>query len=114
MVDPFGFRPFGGGILSGGPAPFGFSPPAPQTPYASTGGSGRGDDSATAVTPTPAHFRCLNRDCGAHSGGAFYPLCQDCNDQLKSGNGPIVLENGDKIFKPIRPGDPYIPPFHRR
>jgi hypothetical protein len=98
MVDAYGFRPRGSyGLL----APFGFAPQAPQSPDVSSGGNGQGYDVSDVV---PAQFRCQNVECGAHTGGVTYPLCQSCNDRLKNGGGPILLENGIKLIKPIRPG----------
>ena len=48
---------------------------------------------------------CQYVECGAPTGGAYFPLCKDCNNQLKNGGGPFLLENVRKIFKPIEPED---------
>lgn len=46
---------------------------------------------------------CQNVDCGAPHGGAYEPLCPDCNTKLKNGGPPILLENGKTITKPPEP-----------
>jgi hypothetical protein len=103
MVDTFGFRPYGRG--SYGPlAPFGFAPQAPQIPDASSGGNGQGRD-FPGVTPAAwGPYYCQNVECGMPNGGVVYPLCPQCNDRLKNGGEPILLENGQLVTKPIVPG----------
>jgi len=101
MVDTFGFRPYGRGAY-GMLAPFGFAPQAAQSPDAFSGGNGQGRDLPDVI---PAQFFCQNRDCGSPTGGVVYPLCQQCNDRLKLGGPPIVLENRRIIRKPISPGE---------
>ncbi|WP_395714453.1 RHS repeat-associated core domain-containing protein [Reyranella sp.] len=48
---------------------------------------------------------CQNVLCGAPTGGVVYPLCPTCNNRLKNGGPPILLENGIKIYIPIKPED---------
>jgi hypothetical protein len=98
MVDTFGIRGRGAyGLL----APFGFVPQAPRPSDSYSGGNGEGNDAADVI---PAQYRCQNVECGAPHGGLFHPLCPQCNDRLKNGGPPILLENGQKVIKPIRPG----------
>ena len=64
------------------------------------------DDASTLVlagTRSPVQH-CQNVNCGAPTGGVYYPLCPGCNDKLKNDGGPILLEDGTKIFTPIIPG----------
>jgi hypothetical protein len=105
MVDTFGFRPFGRGSY-GAPAPFGFAPQVPQSPASPPTDDGQGDDFASVI-PVAKRFSlfCQNRDCGERTAGVVYPLCQSCNERLKWGGAPIILENGRIITKPIVPGE---------
>jgi RHS repeat-associated protein len=48
---------------------------------------------------------CQNVLCGAPNAGVVYPLCWDCNQKLKGGGPPILLENGRIIRTPIVPGE---------
>ena len=50
-------------------------------------------------------LNCQNVLCGSPTGGVVYPLCPTCNDRLKNGGPPILLENGQKIYRPIEPED---------
>ena len=55
---------------------------------------------ATKGSPT---FFCQNVECGAPTGGVVYPLCPTCNNRLRNGGPPILLENGRIITLPIEP-----------
>lgn len=64
--------------------------------------SNTGDVQLAARTPT---LNCQNVECGAPTGGVVSPLCPTCNDRLKNGGPPILLENGRKIIRPIGPAE---------
>lgn len=100
MVDAFGFRPYGRGSY-GARAPFGFALQAPQAPAVPSSGNDQGDDFPDV---SPVQYNCQNVNCGTPTGGVVYPLCQTCNDRLKNGGPPILLENMRVIRKPIVPG----------
>lgn len=57
---------------------------------------------AAAQRKSPTYF-CQIVECGAPHGGLYAPLCPQCNDRLKKGDGPYLLENGQKIYKPVEP-----------
>jgi hypothetical protein len=103
MVDTFGFRPRG--ML----APFGFGLPSPQPPDTLPGGNGRGsippdfpeDPNVIPVGGRSPRLYCQNRNCGAPTAGIVYPLCEQCNERLKKGDGPYRLEDGSVITIPI-------------
>ncbi len=48
-------------------------------------------------------LHCQNVNCGAPTGGVVHPLCPSCNNRLKNGGPPILLENGKIIRVPIEP-----------
>jgi len=60
--------------------------------------------------PRTPQVPCQNVECGALNGGLYYPLCPSCNDRLKKGYGPIILENGQVVYDPF---PPYVGPIKK-
>jgi RHS repeat-associated protein len=70
------------------------------TQTSGSSGSSPGSIQVAAKSPT---LYCQNVECGAPTGGVVCPLCPTCNNHLKNGGPPILLENGQIIVKPIEP-----------
>ena len=83
-----------------------FATPLPPTGKA----SGTSADSDSTCPPVQVAERkkspelyCQNVLCGAPHGGVVAPLCPTCNNRLRNGGPPILLENGRIIRVPIEP-----------